>query len=114
MSTTQHQPATETRAPRKRRRVFLWVFLTIQLVFVIWLVAGLASAGASIHSDTVAYCHAHPDAYLSFKDCVSLYGGASKAGTGIGAALVVVTWVVMDFLLTVTYGVYRLARRPQR
>jgi hypothetical protein len=32
-------------------------------------------------------------------------------GTGIATGLVVITWVVVDFLLAVTYGIYRLATR---
>src|SRR6185312_11626421 len=30
-------------APRRKRRVFLWVFLAIQALFVAWLVTGLAT-----------------------------------------------------------------------
>jgi hypothetical protein len=40
-------------------------------------------------------------------------GGASKVGASVGAALVVIVWVVVDFLLGITYGIYRLARRPR-
>jgi hypothetical protein len=32
-----------TRPPRKKRRVFLWVFLSIQALFILWLVVGLAT-----------------------------------------------------------------------
>ena len=96
--------------PRKRRRVFLWVFLAIQVLFVIWVIAGAASGGG-IHAQAVAYCHAHPDAYVSFSDCVSLSGGGSKAGTAIGAGIIIVLWVAADVILGVSYGVYRLAAR---
>ena len=43
--------------------------------------------------------------------CVSFLGGAAKTGTTLGAATIVIVWVVVDFLLAVTYGIYRLARR---
>lgn len=36
-----YQQATPT--PRKKRRVFLWVFLVIQVLFLIWIIAGAAS-----------------------------------------------------------------------
>lgn len=96
--------------PRKRRRVFPWVFLAIQVLFVIWVVAGAASGG-SIHSDAAAYCHAHPNQYISFSQCVSDYGGGAKVGAAIGVGLVVVLWAVVDIILGISYGIYRLARR---
>ena len=38
--------------PRKRRRVFVWVFLAVQVLFVIWVIAGAASGHTA-----VANCH---------------------------------------------------------
>ena len=96
--------------PRKRRRVFPWVFLAIQALFVIWVIAGAASGGG-IHAQAVAYCHAHPDQFLPFAQCVSDYGTGSKAGTAIGIGLIVVLWAVVDIILGVSYAVWRLARR---
>ena len=104
------QQAYQPAPPRRRRRVFLWVFLAIQVLFVIWVIAGLAG-GSGIHSEAVAYCHAHPDQYLPFSQCVSDYGGGAKAGTAIGAGLIIVLWAVADIILGVSYGVWRLARR---
>ena len=101
------QPAP---APRRRRRVFPWVFLAIQALFVIWVIAGAASGG-SIHSEAVAYCHAHPDQFLPFSQCVSDYGTGSKAGAAIGIGIIVVFWAVVDVILGVSYGIWRLARR---
>jgi hypothetical protein len=48
---------------------------------------------------------------LTQAQCVSFLGGAGKVGTSIGAGLIVVVWVVVDFLLALSYGIYRLARR---
>jgi hypothetical protein len=95
---------------RRRRRVFLWVFLAVQVLFVVLLVVQ-AAGGGSVHSDAVAYCHAHPDQYLPFAQCVSDYGGGAKVGTAVGAGLIVVLWAVVDVILGVSYGVWRLARR---
>ena len=83
--------------PKKKRRVFLWFFLAVQILFVIWIVAG-ASTGAGTPEDCGS---------LSDETC----NAASDVGTSIGVALVVVTWVVVDFLLALVYGVYRLAKR---
>jgi hypothetical protein len=90
--------------------VFPWVFLAVQALFLIWVITAAASGG-SIHSDAVAYCHAHPDQFLPFSECVSSYGGGAKAGTAIGAGLIIMFWAVVDVILGVSYGVWRLARR---
>jgi len=103
----QQAPQSE---PRRRRRVFPWVFLAVQALFLIWVITAAASGG-SIHSDAVAYCHAHPDQFLPFSECVSSYGGGAKAGTAIGAGLIIMFWAVVDVILGVSYGVWRLARR---
>ena len=102
--------AAQPAPPRRKRRVFLWVFLAIQALFLIWVITGLAG-GSSIHSEAVAYCHAHPSQFLPFSECVSDYGGGAKVGSAIGAGLIVVLWAVVDVILGVSYGVWRLARR---
>jgi len=92
--------------PRKRRRVFLWIFLAIQALFVVWIVAAIASSAHGIP----AYCHqADHSAFIGVKGCTS----ASEAGATIGVALVIVFWMVVDVILGVSYGVYRLATRPR-
>jgi hypothetical protein len=103
-------PASLSR--RRKRRVFLWVFVGIQVLFVIWLIAGVATAGGSVHSSAVAYCQAHPSQFLPFAQCVSDYGTGGKAGAAIGAGLIVVLWFIADAILGISYGVYRLSRRP--
>jgi hypothetical protein len=113
-----YQPAPGVRAPTKKRRVFLWVFLAIQALFVIWLVTGLATVqtGAT-HAQLASACyhHAWSPLFKSQTDCVTHYGGAltgaGDAGKAIGAGLIVVFWVVVDIILGISYGVYKLARR---
>jgi hypothetical protein len=98
--------------PYKRRKIFLWFFLAVQVIFIIWLVAGTASTGGGINASVVAQCHQQAASMgMTQAQCVSYLGGAAKTGTAIGAGLIVVVWVVVDFLLAVTYGIYRLARR---
>lgn len=87
-----------TPAPvKRRRRVFMWTFLAVQALFVVWIVAGLASAGSDPST-----CGT-----LSAKAC----SDAAAVGTGIGVMLIVGLWVAVDFILAVSYGIYRLATR---
>jgi len=91
------QSEARSTPPKKKRRVFLWVFLVIQVLFIIWIIGG-ASTGAGTPED----CEG-----LSEEAC----NAASDIGTTIGVALIIGVWVVVDFLLAVIYGVYRLATR---
>ena len=60
----------------------------------------------------MAYCNGPGRSiYTTFAQCVSAYGGGEKAGTAAGVGLIVVLWVVTDFLIGLTYGIYRLVRR---
>ena len=45
---------------RKKRRVFLWIFLAIQVLFIVWLVTGLATVhpGPSA-ADLSQGCYSH-------------------------------------------------------
>lgn len=106
--------------PRKRkRRVFWWVFLGVQVLFVVWLIAGLASkpGGTSVAAQTAAACAngGWQGLFTSHADCMKHYAvglsDASDTGKGLGAALIVVLWFVVDVMLGVGYGVYKLATR---
>ena len=104
-------------APRKKRHVFLWIFLTVQALFIIWIIAGSASHGPDTGTQVAQLCdnHAWYPLYNSQADCVksggALLAGASDVGKGLAIGLIVVFWVVVDFLLGVSYGVYKLATR---
>ncbi|MEX0427893.1 hypothetical protein AB3X52_09695 [Nocardioides sp. DS6] len=87
---------TDTTQPRKKRRVFLWFFLAVQALFVIWIITG--ATGGHDYSDCGSLTH---------QQCAD----AQDVGTGIGVVLIVVFWCVVDFLLAVIYGIYRLAKR---
>lgn len=93
-STTTQTPTT----PRRKRRIFMWVFLAVQALFLFWIIAG-AHSGSGQPSDCGS---------LSAKTC----NDASDAGTAIGVILIVGVWCVVDFLMGVGYAVYRLAKRP--
>ncbi|HET7356892.1 MAG TPA: hypothetical protein VFJ09_09495 [Nocardioidaceae bacterium] len=99
--TEQSQPITSAAAeptqPKKKRRVFMWFFLAVQAIFIIWIIAGIAS-GSGQPTDCGT---------LDAKTC----NAASDIGTGIGVALVFGFWIAVDFLIALAYGVYRLAKR---
>ena len=104
---------------RRKRRVFLWVFLAIQVLFIVWLIAGTTSspAGPSVASQVASFCghQGWYPLYKSYADCLSSYGrvlnDAGNAGKGIGFAIVIAFWCVVDFLVGGGYIVYRVARR---
>jgi len=94
----QHYAPQPPAPARKKRRMFLWFFLAVQALFLIWIISGIAGA-----SGDPSDCGS-----LSKEAC----NDAEAVGTGIGVFLVVVLWMVVDFLLGVGYAIYRLARRP--
>jgi hypothetical protein len=111
-------PPPRPAAPRRKRRVFLWVFLAIQALFILWLAVGLATTHTGPAAAQLAqgcYHHAWYPLFKSQADCVQHYGAAlqdaGNAGKAIGAGLIVVAWAVVDFFLAVGYGVWRLASR---
>lgn len=94
--TTNEIVTVET--PKKKKRIFMWTFLAVQALFIFWIIAGMGGA------DITESCAGEAD--------VELCEAASSVGTGIGVMLVVGLWMVVDFLMAVGYGVYRLAKRP--
>lgn len=92
----QQSYAPPAARPRKRRRIFLWFFLAVQVIFIIWLITGGVAADHNVTHCVGQYCK-----------------GASEAGSAIGIGLIIVFWMVVDVILGVSYGVYRLATRPR-
>jgi hypothetical protein len=105
--------------PRKKHRVFMWVFLAVQVLFLIWVITGVAShpAGPSASAQAAQQCAngGWQGLFKSQADCNQHYAvglnDASNLGKGLGVALIVVFWCVVDFLMGVTYLIVRLARR---
>jgi hypothetical protein len=95
----------EERPPRRKRRIFLWVFLAIQALFIIWL----TSAIVSVHSGggIPAYCaRQNPNSPSLQHVCAD----AADTGSAIGFAFIIVIWAVADIIIGGGYGIYRLAR----
>jgi hypothetical protein len=117
-----HRQQSHRRKPpraRKRRRVFLWVFLAIQALFLIWIIVAVATVHTGPTQAQLAQGCYHHNWYPLFKsqaDCVQHYGGAlndaGTAGKAIGVGIVIAFWAVVDVILGISYGIYRLARRP--
>ncbi len=93
-------PAVATSEPpqKKKKRVFFWIFMAVQALFVIWIISAVSSSGGDATG-----CGS-----LSQQDC----NDASAVGTGIGTFLIVIFWVFVDALLGIPYAIYRLAKRP--
>ena len=113
-----YAPAAQP-SPRKKRRVFMWVFFAIQALFIIWLVTGLISTGHTAPStgELLKECKQFADLYKTHAQCMrdqsQLDSDASGTGRGLGAALIVIIWIVVDFFLGLGYGIYRLATRSR-
>jgi len=90
-------PSSPPTPLQKKRRIFLWFFLAVQALFLFWVIGGVASGSDPTDCGS-----------LSDEAC----NAASDIGTGIGVFIIVVIWMIVDFLLAVGYGIYRLAKRP--
>ncbi len=84
-------------AGKTKMRKFTWVILVINVLFLIWVISGLASGG-----DTSA-CGS-----LSAADCETAQG----VGKGIGVALIFVFWAVVDVILGVLWLITN-RRKPE-
>jgi hypothetical protein len=83
-----------TQNKKKKRHVFLWFFLTLQVLFIIWLVSGSITANHDVAACTTDACTT-----------------GAEAGSGIGIGIILFVWVAVDIIVGGTYGIYRLARR---
>ena len=84
---------------------------------MIWIITGSASGGPDTGAQAAQLCagHAWYPLYSSQADCLKsgggLLAGASDVGKGLAIGLIVVFWMVVDVILGVSYGVYKLATR---
>ena len=89
------QPAAPVAPVKKKKRIFMWVFLAVQALFLIWIISGIAGTSNSS-------CQG-----LDQKSCEA----ATAVGAGIGVALIIGLWIAVDFILGVSYLIVRAARR---
>lgn len=117
MTTTPTSTSTTSTPARKRRRVFMWSFLVIQLVFLAWIIGGIASSHGATTADVAAGClhGAWEGLFKSQADCLVHYRNglnqAAAAGTAIGAGLVIGLWVAVDVILGIGRLVVLTARK---
>lgn len=102
------QPATQMPAappgyvlvpaqPHKRGlRKMSWFILVVNALFLVWVIVGAATAGHATNCGT-----------LDKQTCQA----ATDVGTGIGVAIIVVIWVVVDFILLIIWLVTRPRQR---
>lgn len=79
----------------RRHRVFPWIFLAIQALFIIWII----SAIVSVHGTTVD-CN---EQYVTQSECTN----AANAGAAIGVGIIIFLWALVDVILGVGYLVMR-------
>ncbi len=103
--------------PYKPKKVFLWVFLGVQAIMLIWVISAAATKTAATPAEIAQWCggNAWQGLFSSYADCVK-HGAvgiqaANAVGTGLATATLVIGWVILDFLLGLTYGIYRLVKR---
>ena len=84
--------------PKRKKRVFLWVFLAVQVLFAIWMISALGS-GSGQPTDCGS---------LDAETCNT----ASDVGTGIAVVLIIGVWFFVDCFMAVAYAVVKMSRRP--
>lgn len=93
-------PTPDADEQKKRpKRIFLWVFLGIQVLFLIWIITGISASGEDASCEGLT------------GDALELCRDAGDVGTAIGVGLIIGLWAAVDIILGVTYGIYRLSRR---
>jgi hypothetical protein len=99
-------PTITTPTPqRRKRRIFMWIFLAIQALFIIWLIAAIISVNS--HGGITAYCQkAANSQYIGVHGC----NDAASTGSALGFIALFGVWIGVDFLVAVPYLIYRLAR----
>ena len=78
-----------------RFRVFTWIILAINVIFLIWIIAGTSSAAKNCDGKV--------------GDALSACQAGTAVGAGIGAALIIFLWVAADVIL----GIIWLITRPK-
>lgn len=92
---TPYPAANEpTASPKKKRHIFRWFFLAVQLLFLAWIIFGVGGAAAE-------NCDGETGAAL--EACQA----GTAVGASIGAGLIIGLWVAVDIILGLTYLIFR-------
>lgn len=83
---------------RRKTRIFTWVILAINALFLIWVIVGAASGAGNATN-----CGS-----LNQQTC----NDAAHAGTAIGVGLVIFLWAAVDVILGIIWLVTRKREAP--
>lgn len=75
----------------------MWLFLLVQVIFIIWIITGIATSSS-------------PDCSNSGLDVQSCKDAAAT-GTAIGVGLIIGFWAVVDVILGMIWLVVHFARK---
>ncbi len=89
---TQHTEAA-TSKPKKKRHIFRWVFLAIQVLFLVWIIGGAGSAADNCAGET--------------GQALEACEAGTAVGAGIGVFLILFLWMMVDVILGVGYLIMR-------
>jgi hypothetical protein len=78
---------------RKKRHIFRWIFLAIQVLFLVWIIAGAGGAADNCAGETGSALEA----------CEA----GTAVGAGIGVLMIVFLWMAVDVILGVGYLIFR-------
>jgi len=117
MTNTEIAAPTATPKPRKPRRIFMWTFFTIQAIFLIWIITGLATKTGPSSAQIAQFCGhgAWSPLFKSYHDCV-VHGAngltaAGDLGKGIAVIAIIGFWVAVDVILGIGRFIVVTARR---
>jgi hypothetical protein len=88
-----HMSDTTGEPVKRRRRIFPWIFLAVQALFLVWIISG--TAGASDNCDG------------KVADALQACQAGTAVGAGIGVLLIVFLWVATDVILGITWLILR-------
>lgn len=86
---------TRHRKSGKKRHIFMWIFIAMQLLFTVWLITGIVDAQAPAYTGPY-----NKDAELG-----------EDVGTAIAAWMIIVVWTLADLVMLGIYGIVKLVRR---
>jgi hypothetical protein len=86
---------TETTTTPRKRQIFPWAFLALQLVFVLWIITGVVGAS---HADCGS---------LDVDTCNS----AKAIGGGIGIIAILAVWAIVDVIVYICRRIYVASRK---
>ena len=95
----QPQPQMPAQPAKKKHHIFRWFFLALQALFILWIVTG---ANATKHGTNCGT--------LSQTTCDQ----AAHVGGGIGIALIIIVWFIVDVVVLLARMAVLLSRRNDK